>query len=129
MKLVFGLLIIFFTQVSAAGYLYTCIKNAFTSSCKDKLYQCTNDPECSYQLHENTHHIFLDEKTEEFPPLYFSNSIARTLYGCLKSNCNLPEIDENYPKTLPFDYCLFEVFDICRGNIEEIYSNPSSTSA
>lgn len=56
-----------------AVQLYTCIKNAFNNACKTKLYECTNNAECSYQLHENTQHIFLDEQSQIFPPLYFSN--------------------------------------------------------
>ena len=35
-------------------------------------------------------------------------------------------MDESYPKTLPFDYCLMEVYDLCKGKIEEIYANPKS---
>ncbi len=92
--------------LSLQAQLYNCIQNAFNNNCKTKLYECTNNPECSYQLHENTHHIFLDEKSQVFPPLYFSNPLARSLYACLKDSCNLPEINEDYPRTLPFDYCL-----------------------
>ena len=108
--------------------LYSCIENTFTTSCKSQLYACTNDPECSYQLHENTKHIFLDQNSIDFPTLYFSNQKARDLYSCIKSQCNLPEIDESYPKQLPFDSCLIEIYDLCRGNIEEVFSNPSSQS-
>jgi hypothetical protein len=46
----------------------------------------------------------------------------------LKKECDLPNIDENYPKTLPFDYCLMEVYDICRGDIDEIFQNPQKIS-
>lgn len=107
---------------------YNCISTSFTANCKSQLYECTNDPECSYQLHENTKHIFLDPKTESFPPLYFSNQKARDLYTCIKNQCGLPEIDEGYPRKLPFDSCLIEVYDICRGNIEEVFSSPASQS-
>lgn len=86
--------------------LYDCINNAFQGSCKKQLYACTNNPDCSYQLHENTKHIFLNQQSTVFPLLYFSNGLARTLYECLRTTCQLPPIDENYPKTLPLDYCL-----------------------
>lgn len=33
-------------------------------------------------------------------------------------------MNENYPKSLPFDYCLIEVYDICGGDIDAIFKNP-----
>ena len=88
------------------GQYYTCISDAFNGTCKSRLYACTNDPACSYQLNMNTKHIFLDKDSKEFPPLYFSDSTAIDLYECLEKECKLPPIDSNYPKTLPFDACL-----------------------
>ena len=31
-------------------------------------------------------------------------------------------MDNNYPSTLPTDYCVMEVWDICKGDVEEVYS-------
>lgn len=103
-------------SVTSATY-YSCIDSAFNNTCKSKLYACTNNPQCSYQLHENTKHIFLNTDSQTFPTLFFSNPIAIDLYDCLKKECSLPEIDEAYPQTLPFDYCLIELFDKCGGDL------------
>jgi hypothetical protein len=106
MNIIFVALLSFLYLSVHCSELFNCIKNSFNGSCKLQIYACTNNPECSYQLHQNTQHIFLDEKSEVFPPLYFSNKIAVDLYTCLKGACSLPAMDENYPKTLPFDFCL-----------------------
>lgn len=127
MRIILLIIVVLVAAVQGQSY-YNCISKVFNTNCKSQLYTCTNDPECSYQLHENTKHIFLDTKTEVFPSLYFSNEKARDLYSCIKKECNLPEIDEQYPKKLPFDSCLIEVYDICRGNIEEVFSSPASQS-
>jgi hypothetical protein len=129
MKYILSITILFLVIATASSAsIYQCIDSAFNNTCKAKLYSCTNNPECSYQLHENTKHIFLNADSETFPTLYFSNAIARELYDCLKKECKLPEIDESYPKTLPFDYCLIEVYDTCGGDIEAIYRNPKIVS-
>jgi hypothetical protein len=60
-------------------------------------------PTSSIKIH-NTSSWMKNQKCS--PPLYFSNKIAVDLYTCLKGACNLPAMDENYPKTLPFDFCL-----------------------
>jgi hypothetical protein len=119
MKYILSLAVLLLCLSTAnSASVYQCIDSAFNNTCKAKLYACTNTPECSYQLHENTKHIFLDQDSTVFPPLYFSHALARELYECLKKECSLPEINENYPKTLPFDYCLIEVYDICGGDID-----------
>ncbi len=124
MKVIGLVWVVAMVGVACAGTLYECIRGSFDGGCKSRLYDCTNTPECSYQLHENTKHIFLDAESEVFPPLYFSHPLARSLYDCLRKECALPPIDESYPKTLPFDYCLLEVYDQCGGDIQEIFTNP-----
>jgi len=37
-------------------------------------------------------------------------------------------MDVNYPKTLPFDYCLLEVYDECGGDVDFIFRNPKSST-
>jgi hypothetical protein len=91
MKYILSLLLLLTAAHSAS--IYSCIDSAFNNTCKTKLYSCTNNPECSYQLHENTRHIFLDQDSTVFPQLYFSNALARDLYDCLKKECSLPDID------------------------------------
>lgn len=115
--------------VVRAAPLYQCVDSAFGGSCKARLYACTNSPECSYQLHENTRHIFLEQDSTLFPQLYFSHPLARDLYECLRAQCGLPPIDDRYPATLPFDYCLLELYDICAGDLELIFKNPKTVSA
>lgn len=70
----------------------------------------------------------MDVDSTTFPTLFFSSPIARELYDCLKKECSLPDIDDSYPKTLPFDTCLIEVYDTCGGDIESIYRNPKTVS-
>jgi hypothetical protein len=84
---------------------------------------CTDNPECSYQLNENTQHIFLYPETTTFPQVYFSNNLAINLYECLKKQCSLPNINQNYPSSLAKDYCMMEVYSICGGNIDQIYKS------
>lgn len=54
--------------------------------------------------------------------MYFSNPIAIALHECLNSKCNIGKMDLEYPATLPADYCVMEVWDICGGNVEEVYA-------
>lgn len=95
-----------------------CITTSFNSTCKNQLYNCFNDSDCSYQLHENTKHIFLTPSTESVPSIFFSNSLAVELHKCLNQACSIGPIDSNYPKTLSSDYCIMEVWDICGGDVE-----------
>ena len=47
--------------------------------------------------------------------MYFSDPIARELHGCWNNICKIGEMDEKYPSTLPMDYCIMEVWEICGG--------------
>ena len=67
---IFTLLVLFSTPTESQ--YYDCITQAFSGNCKGKLYACTNDPQCSYQLNMNTKHINLDKNSTSFPKLYFS---------------------------------------------------------
>lgn len=54
--------------------------------------------------------------------MYFSNPLAINLHKCLNTNCKIGEIDNKYPGTLPADYCVMEVWDICGGDVQEVYA-------
>lgn len=84
MKYILSLVVLLCLTLPTFAGFYQCIDTAFNNTCKTKLYSCTNTPECSYQLHENTRHIFLEQDSTVFPQLYFSHPIARDLYDCLK---------------------------------------------
>ena len=55
--------------------------------------------------------------------MYFSDPIARELHGCWSRACNVGAIDESYPKSLPIDFCILEVWDMCGGDPELVYAN------
>lgn len=106
----------------------SCITDAFNSTCKSQLYSCFNNSDCSYQLHTNTLHIFLRDEDTTVPPIYFSNPLAIALHECLNTKCKIGELDKAYPATLPTDYCIMEVWDICGGDVEEVYAGKAGTS-
>lgn len=94
------------------------MKNAFTNTCKDQIYQCFNTSDCSYQLHTNTQHIFIQDTDIIAPKMYFSNPLGIALHKCLNDQCQIGDMDLGYPTTLPADYCVMEVWDICGGDVE-----------
>lgn len=102
--------------------LKSCVKEAFTSTCRSQLYQCFNASDCSYQLHTNTQHISIHDDDVSIPKIYFSNPLALALHDCLNQKCKIGEVDKNYPNTLPADYCVMEVWDICGGDAEEVFA-------
>ena len=58
--------------------------------------------------------------------MYFSNPLAASLHACWDKNCKIGSMNEKYPETLPVDYCIMEVWDICGGDVEEVYHRRSS---
>lgn len=68
--------------------LHSCVTNGFTTSCKSQLYNCLNDPACSYQLDTNSKHIKLRPNSASFPSTYYSNPMAVELYQCLRKECD-----------------------------------------
>lgn len=66
--------------LTTQGALKECVNNAFTNTCKTQLYQCFNTSDCSYQLHTNTQHIYINDDDKVIPKMYFSNPLAVSLH-------------------------------------------------
>lgn len=71
----------------------------------------------------NTQHIFIKDADTTIPKMYFSNPMAVQLHQCLNTQCKIGDMDSAYPSTLPNDYCVMEVWDICKGDIELVYES------